>query len=351
MIESILARQGESLHGHPVDSAHGLASVAPIPASRRDAVAHTSIGDVSLAEVHSEAQLREQARAQLAQARQPVFFLHLQLEGESSHRQDGREALLKAGDFTLCDGGRQRATVLAGGSRLLLLGVPEAKLRRHVACPEALVAVPMRGTHGINALVSRFLTGCWADCRQALDAAAAERVSLAILDLLGAAYAEVVRPPSEYSSLGTAHRIRIINYIESNLQDPHLTPTRIAEACRITPRYLHHLFADQDETVARYILRRRLDACARALLSAAQRGRTVTAIAFDHGFNSQTHFGRVFRARFGVTPREYRRTASWPSEAGRERTAAQPARARGERALGAARSRAAERWRPMAVNP
>jgi AraC-like DNA-binding protein len=43
------------------------------------------------------------------------------------------------------------------------------------------------------------------------------------------------------------------------------------------------------------------------LQSGAQRGRTVTAIAFDYGFNSPTHFGRVFRAKFNVTPREYRR--------------------------------------------
>jgi AraC-like DNA-binding protein len=75
----------------------------------------------------------------------------------------------------------------------------------------------------------------------------------------------------------------------------------------MTTRYLHHLFSDQDETVARYILRRRLEACSRALLSPSQRGRTVTAIAFDYGFNSPTHFGRVFRAKFGATPREYRR--------------------------------------------
>ena len=36
--------------------------------------------------------------------------------------------------------------------------------------------------------------------------------------------------------------------------DPDLTPMRVAEACKMTPRYLHHLFSDQDETVARYAL-------------------------------------------------------------------------------------------------
>jgi AraC-like DNA-binding protein len=68
--------------------------------------------------------------------------------------------------------------------------------------------------------------------------------------------------------------IRIINYTEAHLHDPDLTPTRVAEAGKITPRYLHHLFSDREETVARYIVRRRLDECARALVCSAQRSRT-----------------------------------------------------------------------------
>ena len=147
----------------------------------------------------------------------------------------------------------------------------------------------------------------WSEYHQGLDEQTGSRVAVAILDLIGAAYADLPQALADRSSLGTAHRIRIINYIEAHLNDPDLTPTRIAEACKMTARYLHHLFSDQDETVARYILRRRLEACSRALQSGAQRGRTVTAIAFDYGFNSPTHFGRVFRAKFNVTPREYRR--------------------------------------------
>lgn len=273
-------------------------------------IARAPIADLSLAEIGSDAQMAQHARAHLGRPRPSLFYLHLQLEGESINRQQGREAVLKPGDFTLCDSARHFEAAFTARARMLVLGVPDAKLRRHIACPESLVAVSMRGSHGVNSLLSRFLCGYWAECRQDVGSGAAERVSLAILDLLGAAYADVPRPPSEPASLSTAHRIRIINYIESNLQDPDLTPTRIAEACKITPRYLHHLFSDQDETVARYILRRRLDACARALESTAQRGRTVTAIAFDHGFNSPTHFGRVFRAKFGVTPREYRRASA-----------------------------------------
>ena len=269
-------------------------------------IARTAIGDMTLAEVYSEAQTVRHSRAHVARTRNSLFFLHLQMEGESINRQDGREAFLKSGDFTLCDSTRHYEMDFPGANRMLVLGIPDARLRRHIACPESLVAIPMAAAGGVAGLLSRFLRNYWVECQRELETAAAERVGIAILDLLGAAYAEIPRAQSDRSSLSTAHRIRIINFIESHLHDPDLTPTRIAEACKMTPRYLHHLFSDQDETVARYILRRRLEACSRALVSAAQRGRTVISIAFDYGFNSPTHFGRVFRAKFGVTPREYR---------------------------------------------
>jgi AraC-like DNA-binding protein len=165
----------------------------------------------------------------------------------------------------------------------------------------------MPGSRGASGLLSQLLRKYWGEYHQGLDEQSGARIAIAILDLIGAAYADLPQAHGDRSSLGTAHRIRIINYIEAHLNDPDLTPTRIAEACKMTARYLHHLFSDQDETVARYILRRRLEACSKALQSGAQRGRTVTAIAFDYGFNSPTHFGRVFRAKFNVTPREYRR--------------------------------------------
>ena len=266
-----------------------------------------TIGDMTLSEVYSDAQIVRHSRSHVARTKDAVFFLHLQLEGESISRQDGRESLLRAGDFTLCDSTRRYEMVFAGANRMLVLGIPNALLRRQIGCPESLAAIPMAGNRGASGLLSQLLRNYWTDYHQGMDETASARISVAILDLIGAAYADLPQALGDRSSLGTAHRIRIVNYIEAHLNDPELTPTRIAEACKMTARYLHHLFSDQEETVARYILRRRLEACSRALQSGAQRGRTVTAIAFDYGFNSPTHFGRVFRAKFNATPREYRR--------------------------------------------
>ncbi|HWF98021.1 MAG TPA: helix-turn-helix domain-containing protein [Steroidobacteraceae bacterium] len=300
---------------------------APLPASTaRGAVAWTGLGEIVGTEIDSDAQARL-ARSAGARMPLPRFFVLLQLEGEGLIRQDGREALLRTGDFSLCDGTRHYEIGCPAGSRMLMLGVPTAKLRRYVACPESLAAIPMRGASGVSGLTSGLLRNYWLQCRHSLDAEPAEQIALAVLDLLSAAYAQVPRTHAEHSSRGTAHRIRIINYIHTHLYDPDLTPAQIARACRITTRYLHYLFSDGEETVARYILARRLEASSQALLADSQRGRTVTAIAFDHGFNSATHFGRVFRAHFGMTPREYRARAAVERRPVRRETASLPAAA------------------------
>lgn len=266
-----------------------------------------NVGDLSAAEVFSDAQIVRHSRAHVSRTRCAMFFLHLQLEGESVSRQDGREARLQRGDFTLCDSTRPYEIVFEKPNSMFVLGIPDPLMRRRIACPENIVAIPMSGSVGLSGLASNTLRDFWHRCREEFDPTMAPRVAHVLLDLLASAYSVLPQSESCRSSLASAHRVRIVSYIESHLGDPELTPTQIAEACRMTTRYLHHLFSDDEETVARYILRRRLEECSRALTSASQRGRTVTAIAFDYGFNSPTHFGRVFRARFGVTPLEFRR--------------------------------------------
>jgi AraC-like DNA-binding protein len=265
------------------------------------------VGELRLAEVYSDAQTVRHLPAHVACTRTPMFFLQMQLDGESINRQDGREAKLGPGDFTLCDTTRPYEMRFAGPNRMFVLGIPEALLRRHLACPESMVAISMSGSAGLSGLVSTFLRDFWQRRDVELGPCVAPRITRAMLDLVASAYTLLPQSRSDRSSLATAHRIRILNYIEAHLGDPDLTPVRVAAACKMTPRYLHHLFSQEPETVARYILRRRLEECSHALALLGHSGRTVTSIAFDFGFNSPTHFGRVFRARYGVTPREYRR--------------------------------------------
>lgn len=218
--------------------------------------------------------------------------------------QDGREARLGTGDFTLCDTTRPYDVQCDGACRVLVVGIPRTLLLRYVPFPEELTAVAMSARDSMNGLVSDYLRNLWTRFPQGPPMADAWQVCQATMSLIAGAYDRLLQTRSTRRSAASVHRARIRSYIEQHLTDPELTPTSIAAGCQINVRYMHRLQALENETLARYILRRRLEECAREL-AALQRRRSITEIAFLYGFKSATHFGRAFRDRYGVSPGRY----------------------------------------------
>jgi AraC-like DNA-binding protein len=189
------------------------------------------------------------------------------------------------------------------------VGIPRSLLLRYVAFPEELTALTMSEKDSMNGLVSDYLHTLWARFPEGLALSDAWQVCQATMSLVGGAYERLAQDRPTRRSAASAHRARIRCYIEKHLTDPDLTPAAIASGCQINVRYMHRLQALENETLARYILRRRLEECARALAAPQQR-RSVTEIAFLYGFKSATHFGRAFRDRYGVTPGKYALSAT-----------------------------------------
>ena len=67
------------------------------------------------------------------------------------------------------------------------------------------------------------------------------------------------------------------------------------------------VLAEESLSISRLIQARRLARCRSALDDPLQTHRTVSEIAYGWGFSDMTHFGRVFRAAFGLLPSEYRK--------------------------------------------
>jgi AraC family transcriptional activator of tynA and feaB len=102
--------------------------------------------------------------------------------------------------------------------------------------------------------------------------------------------------------------LRLKAIIDARLSDPTLKPADAAAAAGISVRYANDLLAEQNYSLERYILRRRLERCRRALEDPQQAHRMIGEIAFSWGFSDHSHFTRRFRGEFGMTPGECRRT-------------------------------------------
>ncbi len=265
------------------------------------------LGDLRIGVVSSSPSIVHHGREHVARTREALFFLQVQLTGNSVNRQDGREAVLSAGDFTLFDATRPYQMLFQGPNKVLVIGIPAVLMQRQVVSPESIVARRMQYEESVNQLLSDFAYGLWRQCLCCELQPVAANLSSALLNLIGSAYARHAQPAADSSAHLESLRLRIIHFIEDNLSDGDLSPAKIATMLRTSPRYVHTIFSRGGETVSQYIRRRRLEECARLLSNAPRGARTISDIAFDYGFASSTNFGKVFREQYGVTPTEYRR--------------------------------------------
>ena len=66
------------------------------------------------------------------------------------------------------------------------------------------------------------------------------------------------------------------------------------------------LFESEGVRVGRYLREQRLLRAYQLLTGPFAGGRSITAIAYECGFNDLSYFNRSFRRRFGLTPTEAR---------------------------------------------
>lgn len=103
---------------------------------------------------------------------------------------------------------------------------------------------------------------------------------------------------------------RVLDLVSSDLAARHDVPGLAAEVA-LSPSRLSHLFKQEvGDSVMGTVIRLRLRRAARLLEHTVD---NVGAIAREVGFSSPYYFSRQFRRHFGVSPREYRSTATGDS--------------------------------------
>lgn len=236
-------------------------------------------------------------------AEEAFFKVGLQMRGVALLRQDDREAALRPGDFAIYDTTRPYQLEFREDYRMLVVMFPQTLLRLPAARFEEITARPMSGRTGTGALLSPLLAGV--ERELAAGTPANVYLSDAVLDLVAACFAspEAHGPvQSRRSTLLSS----VKSYIEEHLSDADLTAACVARAHFISDSYLQKVFADEPVGVAAYIRQRRLEHCRRDLADPAHSVRSAASIGARWGLADPSHFSRVFRHAYGMTPGDYR---------------------------------------------
>ncbi|WP_321396874.1 helix-turn-helix domain-containing protein [Emcibacter sp.] len=286
-----------------------LEAVAYQPKEFRASMDTILLGDLPLANPRSAPAQVSRTPKHVSKARDHLFFLHLQLEGKVESQQHGHIAELEEGDMVLCDSASPYTFGFARQSSTLVLGIPAKTLKLHLPAPELSAGLKLSGSRGAGNILQAMLRSIWNQAQEEFTPEVGQRLAQNLLDVLATACSAEHGIIADESAVAGSRRIQIKRYIEANLRDPELSVGKVAAAFNISTRYLHVLFSKSDETVSNYIQRRRIEECARQMSGVIWRGHTITEIAFGWGFNNSTHFARVFRNHYGMSPRDYRNIA------------------------------------------
>ena len=267
----------------------------------------STAGDVVLTKLEANRH-RVLKSPQLARANDRAYLkIVAPWQGSAAVQQQGREAWVRPGGWAIYD--TTGSYEIANPERVehLIVMLPKEQLTERGLKLEPLMARHVGGVSGIARVALETMRSTYQELPQMSETAARGAGEL-IVELVRLSLQELAGRESSVTQL-EAFRDRIREHIGQHLRDPSLTLDHIAQALNCSKRHLHNAFSAEDDTLAHYIQRQRIQACMRELSNPTRSQRTITEIAFSWGFNNGAHFSRVFREHTGQSPSDFREAA------------------------------------------
>ncbi len=132
-------------------------------------------------------------------------------------------------------------------------------------------------------------------------------VASALPWLFAAAYHGEDTAPTARGASNALRWQQVLDYIEHHLFDADgVSVLACAQTIGVSQRYVHHLFAQRGQRFSKTVQQRRLEAAQTMLQTPVFRTQSIASVAYQCGFREPAHFSRLFRQRFGMSPRECR---------------------------------------------
>jgi AraC-like DNA-binding protein len=249
---------------------------------------------------------------QVAQSKNSVFICS-QISGTTRISQNGRDAVLQAGDLTLVDNATASTFVSSIASKKLVVEIDRRKCEARLGRIAQLTTRRIDGSIGAGALVSNFIQLLPVQLSSLSDAAQSQ-ISHQLVELVALALTEGNGDATARSSGRLISLLRLKAVVDANLTNSNATCEELAAAAGISVRYANQLLEAEETSLQRLLFSRRIGKCQDALADPAQAHRQISDIAYSWGFGDVSHFGRLFKSTTGLTPRNYRLQAQNPAE-------------------------------------
>ncbi len=266
------------------------------------------IGQLRLLHLHAPAQrVTHIGAAGMAMRATPSIQLVYAISGVLKTRMGGRSFDVRPGEFVLLDNTRFYQMEMDTEHECIDLMMPQGWLEKYLPDPGALLGRAISGSTGWGAPLGALLETVVAG---GLDNAPVPRPLVAeqVGNLL--ALATGLEEAGEARDRLGRHRnqlaARILRRIESDYADPDLSPEVVARQVGVSKRYLQTLLAASGTSFVQELNATRLDRASDMLADPRAGNLAIADIAFRTGFLDPGYFARLFRKRFGITPREWR---------------------------------------------
>lgn len=260
------------------------------------------LGDTVLMDARSIGQAFDRSHALCLKEEVDCFLVQLFLSAGYVGEHAGRPIHVRPGDIGVLDMARVLRTETAGTRfRCLNLFIPRAELLALVTNPNVLAGAVVRGESAMGRLLRGHLMSVWEVLPHARSNDIAS-LRTSTLGVLGAALnAEGEVTPHLERARNQAQLVQLKDFIEANLSNPELGASTLCRAFRCSRSHLYRLFHPLGG-ISHYVTQRRLVRAYREFTRLSHAGTRVSEVAFALGFNSQSHFARLFREKYGVTP-------------------------------------------------
>jgi AraC-like DNA-binding protein len=264
--------------------------------------------DLLISRITAKAQKVHRGIAEIEKSSTTKIYLNIHLNGAGKVLHSSGTTNLSIGDCILVDSRQPYVLEFGSSFRQLCLQLPEWGLREQLDAPlETVLGQPFslhtpKGKVLLSALELILL-----EANTENSDAEAANLFMQVINLNLNETARDLYGADWQHSANTGLAIRLRQYIGNNFRDESTSPVDAAATLGCSLRNVHKTCQGMATTFGKLVLDARLSAAAQALASTAPSRARITDIAFDSGFSDISHFCKVFRARFGVAPTEFRK--------------------------------------------